>query len=228
MTNTHDPYDLVNLPTELWEINKVKPYERNTKVHSKDHIRKLQASIKQDGLFDALIVDMDGVIIAGHGRFEALVGLGQTKVPVKHAAHLSKNQADAARIAHNKTASTDYDSGFMAEELRRLSEEAPEIDLEALGMDLKELEFLVEDDLGDMNMSAISTNLDEDIDDQEKETAEKVSATDASSEKIGKALGFGDIPISAVKAVRRFIAEIEEETGMKGSAAFVNWVEARG
>lgn len=225
MPNTNDPYDLVNLPTVLWDIDKVKPYPRNTKVHSKDQIRKLQASIKQDGLFDALIVDMDGVIIAGHGRFEALVGLGQTKVPVKHAAHLTKNQADAARIAHNKTASTDYDSGFMAEELQRLSE-ASDVDITTLGFDEHELDFLV-DDLGDMNADAISTSLDEDIDEQEKETAEKVAATDASAEKIVKALGFNAIPIAAVKSVRKFMAEIEEETGMKGADAFVNWVEAR-
>lgn len=225
VTNTTDPYDLVKLPTVLWDIDKVLPYAKNTKVHSKEHIKKLQASIQQDGLFDALIVDMDGVIIAGHGRFEALVGLGHTKVPVKHAAHLTKNQADAARIAHNKTASTEYDSGFMSEELLRLSQ-ADDVDVTALGFDDHELDFLVED-LGDMNVDAISENLDKDIDEQEKETAEKVAATDASDEKIVKAFGFNAIPISAVKAVRRFMAEIEEETGMKGADAFVNWVETR-
>lgn len=225
VTHTHDPYNLVQLPTQLWDIDKVKPYAKNTKVHSAAHIAKLKKSIETDGLFDALIVDMDGVIIAGHGRFEALVGLGHTKVPVKHAAHLTKNQADAARISHNKTASTEYDSGFMAEELQRLSE-APDVDISALGFDEHELDFLV-DDLGDMNMDAISEDLDEDIDNQEKETAEKVAATDASSEKIVKALGFNAIPIAAVKSVRRWIAEIEEETGMKGADAFVNWVEAR-
>jgi ParB-like chromosome segregation protein Spo0J len=226
MSNTHtDPYNLVNLPTEMWEIDRVKPYEKNTKVHSPAHVKKLQASIKADGLFDALIVDMDGVIIAGHGRYEALVGLGQLQVPVKHAAHLTKNQADAARIAHNKTASTEYDSGFMAEELRRLSE-ADDVDLTAIGLDDHELEFLVED-LGDMNMDAISTDLDNDIDEQEKETEQKVAATDASSEKLVKALGFNAVPIAAVKSVRRFMADIEAQTGLKGADAFVAWIESR-
>jgi ParB-like chromosome segregation protein Spo0J len=226
MSNTHtDPYNLVNLPTEMWAIDRVKPYEKNTKVHSPAHVKKLQASIKSDGLFDALIVDMDGVIIAGHGRYEALVGLGQLQVPVKHAAHLTKNQADAARIAHNKTASTEYDSGFMAEELRRLSE-ADDVDLTAIGLDDHELEFLVED-LGDMNMDAISTDLDNDIDEQEKETEQKVAATDASSEKLVKALGFNAVPIAAVKSVRRFMADIEAQTGLKGADAFVAWIESR-
>lgn len=225
MNNTTDPYGLVKLPTEMWPIDKVKPYEKNTKVHSADHIRKLKASIAADGLFDAIIVDLHGIIIAGHGRFEALVGLGHVTVPVKHAAHLSKNQADAARIAHNKTASTDYDSGFMADELRRLSE-ADDVDLGALGFDDHELEFLVED-LGDMDVGAISTDLDADIDAQEAETEDKVRATDASEERIGKAFGFPAIPIAAVKDVRRFIADIEAETGKAGADAFVEWVRAR-
>lgn len=227
MSNTKDPYNLVNLPTVLWSIADVKPYEKNTKVHSKEHISKLKKSIEADGLFDALIVDMDGVIIAGHGRFEALVSLGHTKVPVKHAAHLTKNQAAAARISHNKTASTEYDSGFMAEELVSLIDASDvTISAESMGFDAHEWEMLTVD-IGEPDMTAISSNLDEDIDDQERETAEKVAATDASGEKIVKAFGFNEIPISAVKAVRRFIAEIEEETGMKGADAFVNWVEAR-
>lgn len=226
MTDTTDPYDLVKLPTELWDIDKIKPYDKNTKVHSDLQIKKLQASIKQDGLFDALIVDMDGVIIAGHGRFQALCGLGHVKVPVKHAAHLTKNQADAARIAHNALASVEYDSAFMAEELQRLSQ-ADDVDVSTLVLDDHALDFLTED-LGDMNVDAISTDLNQDIDDQEQETAEKVAATDASEEKLAKAFGFGSIPIAAVKSIRAFVAEIEEETGMKGADAFVNWLDARG
>jgi hypothetical protein len=226
VSNTHpDPYNLVKLPTELWDIGDVKPYERNTKVHSKEHVAKLKKSIQEQGLFDPLIVDMDGVIIAGHGRFQALVELGHVKVPVKHAAHLTKDQADAARIAHNKTASTEYDSEFMAEEIRRLSE-STEVDINNIGLEAEELDFLVED-LGEMNIDAISTDLDGDIDAQESETADKVAATDASSEKVVKVFGFNSVPIAAVKHVRRWLADIEAETGLKGEAAFVEWVNAR-
>lgn len=222
---THDPYDLVKLPTQMWAIDKVIPYDKNTKVHSAAHIAKLKASIAADGLFDALILDHDGIIIAGHGRFAALVALGHTVVPVKHAAHLSKNQADAARIAHNKTASTEYDSGFMAEELKRLMD-AEDVDIAALGFEDHELDFLVED-LGDMNAGAISVDLDSDIDAQDAETEDKVAATDASSEKLVKAMGFNSVPIAAVKAVRRFMAQIEADTGLTGGDAFVAFCRGR-
>lgn len=222
--NTHDPYELVNLPTEMWDIDKVKPYERNNKVHSDAHISKLKKSIAADGLFDALIVDYEGVIIAGHGRYAALVGLGHLKVPVKHAKQLTKSQADAARIAHNKTASTEYDSGFLAEELARLSEES-DVDLTALGLEDHELDFLVED-LGSMNADAISLDLDGDIDRQDEETKEKVTATDASDERIAKAFGFASIPNADVKHVRRLLARMEEETGKTGQEAFLEWVRA--
>jgi hypothetical protein len=224
-TQTSDPYDLVKLPTEMWDVDKVKPYHRNTKVHSPAHIAKLKKSIAADGLFDALIVDFEGYLIAGHGRYEALVSLGHTQVPVKHAAHLTKNQADAARIAHNKTASTEYDSGFMAEELRRLSE-ADDVDVTALGFEDHELEFLVED-LGDMDMSAISQDLEADIDAQDEETERKVTATDSSEEKLVKVLGFNTIPIAAAKDVRRFLAQIEADTGLKGAEAFVEFCRGR-
>ena len=225
-TTNHAPYRLPTLPVEYWDIDKVKPYERNAKVHSQAHIDKLKASIAADGLFDPLIVDHDGEIIAGHGRFAALVALGQQKVPVRRAAHLSKTQAAAARISHNKTASTEYDSGMLAQEMQDLMD-ADDVDMEALGLDGRELEMLVED-LGDMNMEAISPELDQDFDDQERETAEKVAATDESEVRVTKAFGFGSIPIAAVKHVRKFVAEIEEETGMKGGEAFANWVTARG
>jgi hypothetical protein len=209
----------------MWAIDKVKPYERNTKVHSREHINKLKKSIAADGLFDALIVDKDGVIIAGHGRYQALVDLGQLQVPVKHAAHLTKDQADAARIAHNKTASTEYDSGFMAEEIQRL-QHSTEVDLGALGFDEGELEFMI-DDIGDMNLDALSTDLDADIDAQDEETKGKVAATDASSEKVVRIFGFNSVPVASVKHVRRFLADIEAETGLKGEEAFVEWVSGR-
>ena len=224
--NKHDPYRLTNLPVEYWEIDRVKPYARNTKVHSQSHIDKLKASIAADGLFDPLIVDLDGEIIAGHGRFAALVGLGQKTVPVRHAAHLTKSQAAAARISHNKTASTEYDSGMLAQEIADLMD-ADDVDVDALGFDDREWEMLTED-LGDMNMDAISLDMNQDIDDQERETADKVAATDESDVRVTKAFGFSSIPIAAVKHVRKFIAEIEEETGMKGGEAFANWVAARG
>lgn len=223
MSNTHknDPYNLIRLPLEMWEIDRVKPYERNNKIHTTQHIAKLKASIQADGLFDPIIVDFDGVIIAGHGRYAALVELGHKVVPVRYAAHLTKNQADAARIAHNKTSSNDYDSAALADEMRRLMD-ADDVDITVLGLDEHELDFLVED-LGDMNLSAISKNLDQDIDDQDEETKQKVSATDTSSEKLVKAMGFSVIPIASVRDVRKFIAEIEKKTGKSGADAFVEY-----
>jgi len=228
MTNTHtsDPYELVKLPTVMWDIDKVLPYAKNTKVHSDHQVAVLKADIRERGLYDAIIVDYEGVIIAGHGRRLALIALGQKVVPVKHAAHLTKNQADAARIAHNKTSSTEYDSGLMADELRRLLD-SNDVDITTLGFDERELDFLAFDDIGEMNMGAISDDLEGDIDAQEEETQEKVAATDASSTKIVKALGFNEIPIAAVKDVRRFLADIEAKTGLSGAAAFAEFCRGR-
>lgn len=224
MTAKADPYNLAELPIEQWNVSDLKPYERNTKVHDENHVIKLARSIKADGLYDAIIVDATGVIIAGHGRWAAVTKLGWAKVPVKVAKNLSKNQADAARIAHNKTSSTEYHSDYMAEELQRLAE-ADDVDVTVF-MDDHEIEMLIED-VGDMDMGALSTDLDADIDQQEQDSKDMVEQVDNSEEKIVKVLGFNSIPISASKEVRRFMADVEAETGKEGAEAFVEWCSGR-
>jgi predicted metalloendopeptidase len=100
------------------------------------------------------------------------------------------------------------------------------VDLQALGLDDHELDFLM-DDLGEMDLDAISKALDEEVDQQDKDTADKVTATDASEERLGKVFGFNAIPIAAVKDVRRLIADMESETKKTGQDAFVEWCRAR-
>jgi len=221
-----DPYDLTKLGIEWWPADKIKPYARNTKVHSREQVDKLKRSISEFGLFDPLIVDKEGVIIAGHGRFQALCELGQARsIPVRWAKHLSKNQADAARIAHNKTASNDYDSAFMAEELQRLSMEN-DVSLDALGLDLHELDFLTED-LGGFNADALADDLDAEIDEQDAETKRKVEEADGDVSPLVKVLGFKAIPVKHERLFRAFAAEIEAETGLTGADAWVEWLNGR-
>jgi len=223
MTQT-DPYNLSGISVEYWDADKIKVYERNTKVHPKSQIEALKKAIKEVGLLNPLVLDFDGVIIAGHGRYQALCELGQVRnIPVRVARSLSKAQADAARIADNKTASTEYDSSFMAEELARLAETG-EVDLTALGLDDHELEFLSVD-IGAPDLNAFSDDLDGDVDKQDAETADKVAAADRSERPISKVLGFTVIPIAHERAFRGFISKIEAETGKRGVEAWIEYID---
>lgn len=52
-------------------INDIKLYEKNAKPHPKGQLEKLAKSIQTFGWRSHILVDQDGVIITGHGRFLA-------------------------------------------------------------------------------------------------------------------------------------------------------------
>ena len=47
------------------DINKIVPYSKNAKVHSKKQIQQVANSIKEFGFNQAIVVDKKGVIIVG-------------------------------------------------------------------------------------------------------------------------------------------------------------------
>jgi hypothetical protein len=67
---------------EQWPLARLKPYERNPRLHSDDQVAKVAASIASYGWTVPLLVTEDGEVIAGHGRLLAARHLGLTKVPV--------------------------------------------------------------------------------------------------------------------------------------------------
>ncbi|PPB81351.1 DNA modification methylase [Albidovulum inexpectatum] len=99
-------------PPTIWMAEKVvqtplsrlKPYANNNRVHTEKNIAKLKASVAQFGFVTPILVDASGVIIAGHGRFEAAKALGLETVPTVVADHLSEAEVRALRIADNRLA----------------------------------------------------------------------------------------------------------------------------
>ena len=54
---------------EMWDIARVKPYKNNAKIHDEKQVEKIAKSIKEFGWRgNPIVVDREGVIIAGHGR----------------------------------------------------------------------------------------------------------------------------------------------------------------
>lgn len=59
--------------TDTIAIHKIDPgWELALRVIDKEHVNKLKASINDQGLLEPLVVDRNGVLLAGHHRFEAL------------------------------------------------------------------------------------------------------------------------------------------------------------
>jgi len=120
-------------------ISDIKPYQKNPR-HKYD-INKVAQSIKEFGFQQPIVVDRAGVIIVGHGRYEAAKSLNLKSIPVT-IADLSPEKAKAYRIADNKTNEySDWDMGLLIQEFTDLLDN--NYDLELTGFDADELEKLI-------------------------------------------------------------------------------------
>lgn len=114
-------------------IGAITPYERNAKKHPKQQIDKIAASIREFGFNQPIVADPQGVIIVGHGRYEAAKQLGLDTIPVVRVA-LDEERAKAYRLADNKLAESGWDTALVLEELKALS--FPMLDLTGFSHDL--------------------------------------------------------------------------------------------
>ena len=127
---------------ELWPIDKLRPYERNSRTHAPEQIQQLAASIQEFGFTAPILVDGDDGILAGHGRLEAARELGLEQVPVVVLDHLSPEQKRAYVIADNKLAlNAGWDNELLRLELVDL--QLADFDLDLLGFSDEELAELM-------------------------------------------------------------------------------------
>ena len=80
---------------EKVDINKLVPYARNARTHSKEQILQLRSSLREFGFVNPVIVDKDLNIIAGHGRIMAAKEEGLTEIPCVFVEHLTDAQKKA-------------------------------------------------------------------------------------------------------------------------------------
>ena len=121
------------------------PYERNAKEHPEEQVEHIANSIKAFGFRSPIVAWKDGTVINGHGRLLAAYKLGLEEVPVIYADDLTEEEANAFRLADNKTAESSWDEFLLADELAELID----FDMGRFGFDLFEEETfaeVVEDD----------------------------------------------------------------------------------
>lgn len=122
------------------KLSDIKPYEKNAKLHSQQQIEKIANSIKEYGFNQPIVVDKNGVIVVGHGRYQAAKKLGMEEVPTI-TAELSEPKLRAYRIADNKLNESNWDIPLMLDELKELKD--LDFNIEDLGFDkdILDLEF---------------------------------------------------------------------------------------
>lgn len=127
---------------EKVDIDKLIPYARNARTHSKEQILQLRASLREFGFINPVIVDKDLNIIAGHGRVMAAKEEGITEVPCVFVEHLTEAQKRAYIIADNRLAlNAGWDTEMLSVELSEL--QGVDFDLSLLGFDEAELNKLM-------------------------------------------------------------------------------------
>ena len=127
---------------EMRPISKLKPYERNSRIHSDFQIDLVIASIKEFGWTNPVLIDPKGGIIAGHARVEAAKRMGLADVPCIVLSGLSEAQKRAYIIADNKLAiaGASWDEKLLALEFGDLKD--LDFDLILTGFDADEITAL--------------------------------------------------------------------------------------
>jgi ParB/RepB/Spo0J family partition protein len=135
-------------------VTQITPYENNPRVNDKA-VEAVAASIKEFGFKQPIVVDSQGVIVAGHTRYKAALSLGMDKVPVLVADDLTDEQVKAYRLADNKTAElAEWDFSALQEEL-----DALDMDMEMFGFS----DAAFDDVVADKNESEYDDSEDETV-----------------------------------------------------------------
>lgn len=102
-------------------IEDIKPYENNAKMHPQEQIEQIKKSIIEFGNNDPIAIDENNIIIEGHGRYEALKQLEYKEVECIRLSHLDEEQKKAYILVHNKlTMNTGFDIDVLNAELGQI------------------------------------------------------------------------------------------------------------
>lgn len=127
------------------KINKLKPYENNSRTHDESQIKQICKSIKEYGWTNPVLIDENNMIIAGHGRVEGGKKLNIKEVPCIVLSGLTEAQKKAYVIADNKMAlNAGWNEELLKNELENLKE--LDFDLELTGFNIDELDELFKED----------------------------------------------------------------------------------
>jgi DNA modification methylase len=125
------------MKVQLVDLSRIKPYPNNPRINDQA-VQAVAASIRNFGFRQPIVVDEEGVIIAGHTRYKAAIWLGLKKVPVHIARGLSPAQVKAYRLADNQTSQlSEWDQDRLPIELAEL--QGLDFDLSLTGFSAEEL-----------------------------------------------------------------------------------------
>lgn len=147
----------------LKPIGELTPNPANARTHPKAQIKKIAASIKKFGFINPVLIDQNGMIMAGHGRIEAAKTMSIAEVPCLIFEHLTEAQRRAYTLMDNRSAEdSGWDQDLLAQEMKWLNDQS--FDLDMTGFETSEVgDFLTsgqdrsgENDVPDVPVNPVS------------------------------------------------------------------------
>lgn len=133
-------------------LDEIRPYERNPRRNDAA-VQYVAESIRQFGWKQPIVIDKDGVIVAGHTRYKAAQSLGLEKVPCLIADDLTPEQVRAYRLADNKVSDFSvWDNKLLLEELEEIEKISDDL---FTGFDMSDL---FDDTLDESTNSVLTEN----------------------------------------------------------------------
>jgi len=94
--------EIPRLQIEYMALSELKVNEKNVKNHSNKQLDAICNSIEEFGFLVPILVDEDGVILAGHGRYQASMRMFVDEVPTVCVSTLNENQKLAFMLLDNR------------------------------------------------------------------------------------------------------------------------------
>lgn len=117
------------------------PHPQNSRKHSEEQIQQLMASITQFGFNGTILIDENDVILAGHGRTQAMIRLGRETIPCLRKEGLTELEKRAYVIADNAIGlNSEWDEDVLNSEVAMLLENG--FDISDFGIPVGVLEEL--------------------------------------------------------------------------------------
>lgn len=107
------------MKVEVVKMDEVRLLDRNPRKHPEVQIEALVSSYQQFGQYRPLVVDEDGIILAGNGLYTSMTRAGAETVSVHRLEGLSRSQKDKLILADNKTGSLSKDDFAVVDEMLR-------------------------------------------------------------------------------------------------------------
>ena len=128
---------------EYVPIDDLKPYPGNPRKHPKRQQNKLDRNLSAFGIVLPVLVDADGVIIAGEAVHAAAKRLGYSEIPILRIDHLAAAEVKGLRIALNRLAElAEWDEEKLALEFQGLID--IDFDVDLTGFDNAEADLIID------------------------------------------------------------------------------------